>query len=112
VSDWSVGRALELGIPEHIAQVGQPHHAVGCSECRHTGYQGRIAIYEICRISEQIQNMIAKGKDENAILKQAVSEGFESMRDYGWRKVMKGVTSIEEVLSSTHVHSQGTVDDL
>lgn len=111
VSDWSVERALELGIPEHIAQAGRPHHTVGCSECRHTGYQGRIAIYEICRISEQIQNMIAKGQDENAILKQAVSEGFESMRDYGWRKVMKGVTSIEEVLSSTHVHAQGSMDN-
>jgi type II secretory ATPase GspE/PulE/Tfp pilus assembly ATPase PilB-like protein len=105
VKDWSMERARELGIPDEIAAQGQPCTAVGCPECRHTGYQGRIAIYEICRISEPIQNMIAKGADENEILKQAVSEGFEAMRDYGWRKVMKGVTSIEEVLSSTHTHT-------
>ena len=49
--------------------------------------------------------MIAKGADENAVFEQAVKEGFETMRDYGWRKVMKGVTSIEEVLSCTHSHS-------
>jgi type II secretory ATPase GspE/PulE/Tfp pilus assembly ATPase PilB-like protein len=107
VKDWSMERARELGIPDEIAAQGQPCTAVGCPECRHTGYQGRIAIYEICRISEPIQNMIAKGADENEILKQAVSEGFEAMRDYGWRKVMKGVTSIEEVLSSTHTHTAG-----
>ncbi|MFC5050022.1 GspE/PulE family protein [Rubritalea spongiae] len=107
VDDWSTERARELGIPNEIAQIGQPHHAVGCPECRHTGYQGRIAIYELCQITDAIQNMIAKGADENAILHQAMREGFESMRDYGWRKVMKGVTSIEEVLSCTHAHSEG-----
>ncbi|MGJ8671568.1 GspE/PulE family protein [Rubritalea sp.] len=105
VPDWSIERARELGIPDEISQHGQPYHAVGCPECRHKGYQGRSAIYEICRISDPIQNMIAKGADENQILKQAVSEGFESIRDYGWRKVMKGVTSIEEVLSCTHAHA-------
>lgn len=107
VENWSVERAIELGIPADIYKEGQPYHAKGCSECRHTGYQGRIAIYEICKISESVQNLIAKGADENAIMRQAVSEGFETKRDYGWRKVMKGVTSIEEVLSSTHAHSAG-----
>lgn len=106
VKNWSPQRALELGIPDEIYNLGgQPHSAVGCSECRHKGYQGRIAIYEICQISEPIQNLIAKGADENAVMEQALREGFETMRDYGWRKVMKGVTSIEEVLSSTHTHT-------
>ncbi|MFC4993623.1 GspE/PulE family protein [Rubritalea tangerina] len=106
VKDWSEARAEELGIPRPIYRLeGHPCVAVGCPECRHTGYQGRIAIYEICQISESIQNLIAKGADENAVFEQAVKEGFETMRDYGWRKVMKGVTSIEEVLSSTHAHS-------
>lgn len=106
VKDWSDMRAKELGVPNVIYQLGgQPCGPVGCPECRHTGYQGRAAIYEICKISESIQNLIAKGADENAVFEQAVKEGFETMRDYGWRKVMKGVTSIEEVLSCTHSHS-------
>lgn len=102
VENWSVDEARLLGVPDHIS--GQPYSAVGCPECRNTGYQGRIAIYEICRISDTIQDLIARGADENEIRKQALSEGFETMRNYGWRKVMKGITSIEEVLSSTQVN--------
>ncbi|MEO1858203.1 MAG: GspE/PulE family protein, partial [Rubritalea sp.] len=106
VKGWSESRAIELGMPNQIYQLGgHPAAPVGCPECRHTGYQGRTAIYEICKVSESIQGLIAKGADENAIFEQAVKEGFETMRDYGWRKVMKGVTSIEEVLSCTHTHS-------
>ncbi|WP_169334288.1 GspE/PulE family protein [Rubritalea marina] len=102
-SDWSSERARALGVPEGIVRL--PHEVkvpVGCSECRHTGYRGRIAIYEIFKISEPIQNLIAKEADENELIAQAVREGFEPMRDYGWRKVLKGVTSVEEVLSATH----------
>ncbi|MFT5883478.1 MAG: type II secretory ATPase GspE/PulE/Tfp pilus assembly ATPase PilB-like protein, partial [Crocinitomicaceae bacterium] len=96
----------ELGVSSVIYQLGgQPFGPVGCPECRHTGYQGRTAIYEICKISDSIQKLIARGADENAVFELAVKEGFETMRDYGWRKVMKGVTSIEEVLSCTHSHS-------
>lgn len=102
VKDWSIERARELGIPDEISAVGHPCTAPGCAECRHKGYSGRVAVYEILRVSEPIQNMITRGADENEILKQAESEGFETLRDYGWRKVMKGMTSIEEVLSSTH----------
>lgn len=105
VKDWSMQRARELGIPESIAANGHPCAALGCPECRHTGYSGRVAIYEILRVTDPIQNMIAKGADENQILEQAMKEGFETLRDYGWRKVMKGMTSIEEVLSSTHAQS-------
>ncbi|GAA5496869.1 type II secretion system protein E [Rubritalea halochordaticola] len=90
---------VALGIPLELD--GQPCRAVGCGDCRQTGYSGRIAIYEICQVSDAIQDMITHGADENKILRQATKEGFEPMRTYGWRKVMKGVTSIEEVLSST-----------
>lgn len=105
VKDWSHERAREIGMPDAISAVGQPCTASGCAECRHTGYSGRVAIYEILKVTDAIQNMIAKGADENQIMDQAVSEGFETLRDYGWRKVMKGMTSIEEVLSSTHAQS-------
>ena len=101
--DWSPQRAMEIGVPESIASLpGDVKVAVGCSECRHTGYRGRIAIYEVFKVSEDIQNMIAQEADEPELLAQAVKEGFEPMRDYGWRKVLKGVTTVEEVLSATH----------
>lgn len=88
-----------LNIPDDI--VGVPYHAVGCKECRNTGYRGRVGIYELCKVTQSLQDMIAKGADAQEVEKQAYKDGFEPMRTYGWRKVMKGITSIEEVLSST-----------
>lgn len=96
---WDVQDSLRYKVPHGLT--GQPYKAVGCGECRHTGYKGRVAIYEICRVTQEIQNLIAKGADENTVMRQAVEQGFETMRDYGWRKVMRGITSIEEVLSAT-----------
>ncbi len=103
---FDAAQASQLNIPLDI--VGTPCRAVGCAECRNTGYNGRVALFEFCRVSESVQEMIARGADENEIRVQAVSEGFEGMRTYGWRKVMKGVTTIEEVLSCTLTHSTET----
>ena len=64
-------------------------------------YSGRVGIYELCKVTQTLQDMIAKGADAGAIEKQAYLDGFEPLRVYGWRKVMKGITSVEEVLSST-----------
>lgn len=102
LENFGTEERLRLGIPADLE--GQPYRAVGCGDCRQTGYSGRIAIYEICQVGDEIQNMITHGADENKIFKQALKEGFEPMRGYGWRKVMKGVTSIEEVLSSTQTN--------
>jgi type II secretory ATPase GspE/PulE/Tfp pilus assembly ATPase PilB-like protein len=88
-----------LKIPDDIQ--GVPYRAVGCNECRNTGYSGRVGIYELCKVTQALEEMITKGADLGAIEKQAYRDGFEPMRIYGWRKVMKGITSVEEVLSST-----------
>ncbi len=89
----------QLAIPDEIT--GTPYKPVGCSECRNTGYSGRVGIYEICKVTQELQDLIAKGAEPASIAQQAYLDGFEPMRIYGWRKVMKGITSVEEVLSST-----------
>ena len=90
---------MKLKIPADIQ--GIPHRAVGCNECRNTGYSVSVGIYELCKVTQPLEEMIAKGADAGSIEKQAYRDGFEPMRIYGWRKVMKGITSVEEVLSST-----------
>lgn len=102
IDEWDYAKKKQLGIPEAIE--GTPFEAVGCSECRHTGYSGRVALYEICRVSNTLEELISRGADEVAMREQVYKEGFEDIRMYGWRKVMRGVTSIEEVLSSTQSH--------
>ncbi|WP_411828011.1 GspE/PulE family protein [Luteolibacter sp. AS25] len=102
IEDWDEHKREQIGIPPELE--GIPHEAVGCSECRFTGYSGRVALYEIFRISEAIEEIIGRNGDEFELREKAAQEGFEGMRMYGFRKVMQGVTSMEEVLSSTQSH--------
>ncbi|MEM6883846.1 MAG: GspE/PulE family protein [Verrucomicrobiota bacterium] len=76
----------------------QTHKAGSCEKCRHTGYTGRVAIYEICRISSQIQNGITTGENANQLRVRAKKEGMLSLIEYGWLKVIAGQTTLEEVL--------------
>jgi type II secretory ATPase GspE/PulE/Tfp pilus assembly ATPase PilB-like protein len=73
----------------------------GCTVCRGTGYYGRLAIYEIAVVTGALQDLIAQKASSSALLRQARQDGFISMREYGWRKVLEGVTTLEEVMRVT-----------
>jgi type II secretory ATPase GspE/PulE/Tfp pilus assembly ATPase PilB-like protein len=77
-----------------------PH---GCDSCGHTGYRGRTAVYELFRITEKVQELIVEGASKQDLQRQGMLDGFINMRDYGWRKVIEGTTTIEEVVSSTEL---------
>lgn len=89
----------ELGIPMNLE--GQAYVAKGCDRCRNTGFQGRLAIYEVVVLGQAMQDMVAHGAGAPDVRAQAVKEGFVPMRGYGWIKVMQGLTTIEEVISVT-----------
>ena len=71
---------------------------VGCEACRYTGYKGRIGIYEFMPISLQLKQMISENVSLNALRFQSKKEGIEPLRIAGARKIMAGITSLEEVL--------------
>src|SRR6266571_5282462 len=73
----------------------------GCEQCRHTGYQGRAAIYEICVVTEPLRKLIMQKKDGGELKQCAIAEGMETLRQDGWRRVAKGNTTIEEVVRVT-----------
>ncbi len=73
-------------------------HANGCNECRHTGYSGRIGIYEIFKNSQTIQSKITETCDVGTVSKLAIKDGMQTLRLSGIEKVLAGITSIEEVL--------------
>jgi type II secretory ATPase GspE/PulE/Tfp pilus assembly ATPase PilB-like protein len=73
----------------------------GCKACNGTGYRGRLAIYEIALLSPAMAHLVTKRASEAEMMKQARAEGFVTMREYGWRKVKEGQTSVEEVLRVT-----------
>jgi type IV pilus assembly protein PilB len=70
----------------------------GCNECGGSGYKGRIGIYEVLPVSEKIGQLMLQHPDSTTIEKQAVSEGMITMMQDGYLKVLKGISSIEEVL--------------
>ena len=76
----------------------QLYRGKGCEECGNLGYKGRIGIYEVLPVSERISRLILERKDEKTIVDEAVSEGMITMRQDGYLKVLRGQTTIEEVL--------------
>ena len=78
-----------------------PYKAVGCNACNN-GYKGRVGIYQVMPISEAIQEIILADGSALDIAKQAELEGVLSLRQSGLRKVMQGITSLEEVLGVTN----------
>ena len=93
----------DIKIP--LEKAATAYRAVGCDRCRQTGYQGRRAIFEICLVTPQLQEMIT-AKATNAALKEmAKSQGMRNLRDDGWDKVAEGTTTIEEVVRVTVVES-------
>lgn len=72
--------------------------AVGCDECRQTGYKGRVGIYEFMPISLETKQKISANGTLDDLRKQAKKEGIEPLRISGARKVIEGVTTLEEVL--------------
>lgn len=73
----------------------------GCEECGHTGYKGRMGIYEVLDNSVEIQKLIVANATSNIIQDQAVKEGMMTMQIDGFIKALRGLTSIEEILRVT-----------
>ena len=79
----------------------KPYKAVGCSSCSN-GYKGRVGIYQVMPISEEIQRIILSQGTAMDIAKQAKAEGVRDLRESGLVKVRAGVTSLEEVIACTN----------
>ncbi|MEK9143134.1 MAG: GspE/PulE family protein [Patescibacteria group bacterium] len=81
------------------------YRGVGCTACHGTGYRGRIGIFEVINMSENIKKRIIDKNDSDVIAKEAIAEGMTTMLDDGLDKVVCGFTTIEEVLRVTKVES-------
>ncbi len=77
----------------------------GCAVCHGAGYAGRIGIFEVLEVSPEIKKLISEKNDANAILNQAMQEGMDTMLDDGMKKIIKGLTTIEEVLRVTKIET-------
>jgi len=92
----------EIGIGRDQLKDGVFYRGRGCPSCVNTGYRGRIGIFEILKMDEVTKKLVLEKYDSNAIKKEAVKNGMLILKHDGARKVIEGLTTIEEVLRVAH----------
>jgi len=73
----------------------------GCEKCFNTGYRGRLGIYELMELNEELRAIIMRNEDASKITAAARRHGMRNLREDGWMKVRRGVTTSEEVMRVT-----------
>ncbi len=88
----------QLVNPWKSSPPAQIYKAVGCEQCRGTGYKGRMGLYEILVLSAEMKRLVGDGANLNQIKKQAYQEGLQPLRLAGAKRVAQGTTTLEEVM--------------
>jgi type IV pilus assembly protein PilB len=82
-------------LPENQDQVF--YHGVGCEACRHTGYRGRIGIFELMVMTPELQEMVVRRASHNDIKEASVAQGMVTLQQDAFAKILRGITDLEEV---------------
>jgi type IV pilus assembly protein PilB len=90
-----------LGIEENAVL----YRGKGCDGCGSSGYKGRVGLYEVLVVDEEIRHLIAEGRETHVILEAAVKKGMKSLKDYAYLLLKDGVTTVDEVLRTVMVQS-------
>jgi type IV pilus assembly protein PilB len=96
--------------PEGLAEVGfskeevaqlKTYKGAGCSKCNNTGYKGRVGLYEVMEVTEDIRELILIGASALELRKRAIEDGMITLRESGLQKIRNGITTLEEVVRET-----------
>ena len=89
---------IEAGVPEsRLDSVNQLFRPAGCSACANTGYRGRMGLYEVMPVTEEIERMTVERASSDAMRTVAIQQGMLTLRDDGIDKTLRGLTSLEEI---------------
>jgi type IV pilus assembly protein PilB len=94
---------MELGPDAEKVRGSQFYYGKGCDACHHTGYQGRIGIFEVMGVDGDVRRAILSGGSSGEVRKAALIAGMRTLRERGLAAATAGLTTIEEVLRETHV---------
>jgi type IV pilus assembly protein PilB len=95
---------INVGFSQEEAKHIQTFKGEGCKTCNNTGYKGRVGLYEVMEVSEDIQELILVGASAREIKRKAVEEGMITLRTSGLAKIKAGLTSMDEVLRETLIN--------
>ncbi|HEX8559521.1 MAG TPA: type IV-A pilus assembly ATPase PilB [Pyrinomonadaceae bacterium] len=92
---------VEVGFsPEEARQI-KTYKGAGCTKCNNTGYKGRVGLYEVMEVTEDIRELILIGASALELRKRAIEDGMITLRESGLYKIRNGVTTVEEVVRET-----------
>jgi len=91
----------ELGLPANQTEGATVYREVGCDKCASRGYRGRSGIFELLVMTPRIQELALQGADSNAVKREARRQGMRTLREDGAQKVLRGETTIEEIMRVT-----------
>jgi type IV pilus assembly protein PilB len=97
----SVEALIEAGFAPEDTPGLQPFHGRGCEKCGHTGYKGRVGLFEVMEMSDGLKQLVIENAPVSELRKAAIQEGMVTLRQSGLGKVREGVTTIEEVVRET-----------
>lgn len=92
---------IDLGVPPDEVKSFPVYKGKGCPICNNTGYKGRIGLYEVMTMREEVKELVLSRASTSEIKKEAIRLGMKTLRQSGINKVKEGFTTIEEVLRST-----------
>jgi len=92
---------IEVGFSAEEAKALKTYKGKGCTTCNNTGYKGRIGLYEVMEVTDEIRELILIGASALELRKKAIEDGMITLRESGLHKIRAGVTTIEEVVRET-----------
>jgi type IV pilus assembly protein PilB len=92
---------IDLGFPAEEAQSLKTYKGRGCNTCNNTGYKGRVGLYEVMEVTDELKELILVGASALELRKKAIEEGMITLRGSGLEKMRQGITTAEEVLRET-----------
>ncbi len=98
-----MGVMEELGVSQSEVKELPIFKGAGCEKCSHTGFRGRLGIYELLLMNDDIRELILDKAPSNVIKEKGRSQGMRTLREAGWQKVKSGISTVSEVLRVTQV---------
>jgi type IV pilus assembly protein PilB len=97
---------VSMGLPAKFAGTFKIYKGAGCNVCNGTGYKGRCAIYEVLTLNDALKRAVAENSSVMELKRIAMQSGMQTLRQSAWKKVFKGVTTIQEMLEASNSDSE------
>jgi type IV pilus assembly protein PilB len=92
---------IEIGLTKEEAKNTKIYKGKGCASCNNTGYKGRVGLYEVMEITDELRELIIIGASAMELRRKAIDLGMITLRESGLYKIREGITTIEEVVKET-----------